>query len=279
MERVTRRARDARPAKATARLTPRDGELLTFLGRCRAAPTDLLAAVFFGDRSTASRRLAKLLALRLVRVCVPALNAPNWYSLSSRGVAWLTARGVDEASLFEARFSVGESLEHLRRINELRAAFVVECRDRPQVSLELFLADHDLRRLAGPSTPAYVPDAIVRLRTAGGVPGYALEVDLGHETATRIAVTKGRATRAIVEAGQPLWGVSPWRPVFVAPSAARLRSVARALDAEGVAPLWLCSEFSRLAEVGVLGEAYLTAAQVVATPRASALLYASSLIT
>ena len=120
-----RRSRRDRPTKRAGRLTERDIELLTFVGRSRVATTEALAMAFFGDRSTCSRRLARLTGAGLLRVQVEHLNAPNLYTLSERAAEHLVAEGIDEDALHVGRFPKREALEHLRHLAELRAAFLV----------------------------------------------------------------------------------------------------------------------------------------------------------
>ncbi len=267
----TRRRRTQNPVKRAGVLTARDLELLTFIGRCRIAPTNAIANAFFSDRSTACRRLARLLGAGLLRVAVPNLSAPNVFSLSERAAELLVAEGEDPEALHVGRFPKREALDHLCYLAELRAAFLVGLRVRADIALTTFLSDHDLRRIAGARTPSYVPDALVQLAGSAGPIGLLYEFDAGHQTAKLIAETKGRATRLAAEALVPLWGLTPWRAVFIAPSAARLRSVARALTDEGAGALWLGTTVDRLAECGVLGAAYGTVSDIVAAERAEPL--------
>lgn len=263
----SRRRRTEKPSRGAGCLTERDLEVLTFIGRSKVATTDVIARAYFSERTTASRRLSRLLGSGLIRVSVQELSQANHYSLSERGADKLVTEGVDEESLHVGRFPRREALEHLRYIAELRAEFLVAVRAQPEIALDLYLADHDLRRLAGSQVPPYVPDALVKLTTSEGAVGLLLEVDCGHETAKLIAETKGRATRLAAAAGAPLWGLAPWRAVFVAPSPARLRSAAQALVAEGAGDCWWGTVMDRLSEVGVLGAAYGSIARIAATPR------------
>lgn len=274
-----RRSRRDRPTRRAGHLTARDIELLTFVGRSRIATTDALAAAFFGDRSTCSRRLARLAGAGLLRVHVEHLNAPNVYYLSERAAEHLVAEGVDEDALHVGRLPKREALDHLRHLAELRAQVMVAVRDRADLTLDLFLADHDLRRVAAGSVPAYVPDALVKLtHVTRGTVGLAWEVDLAHQSARYIADTKGRATVALAATRTPLWGLSTFRPLFLAPTATRLRSVAAALMEVGGDDLWWGTTFEALALVGVFGPAFLSLREVAATPRTEPLVFARGLL-
>lgn len=268
MSTPTRRRRGERSPKRAGELTPRDIEILTFIGRAKAVTTDAIAILYFGDRSTASRRLARLQGAGLVKVHVEHLNAPNWYALTERGAEHLVAYGIDERALHVGRFPRRETLEHLRYLNEFRAALDLAARDHGAVTVETFLSDFDLRRLAGADVPSYVPDFVVSLAREGRSPlGLLGEVDLGNESARFIASTKGRETLAAYQAKAPLWGLARFRVLFLAPSLARLRSVGLALANEGADALWLGTTFDRLREVGPLGFAFAAMSTVAKTTR------------
>jgi hypothetical protein len=64
----------------------RDHQILHAVGRMKFATTTQLTALFFGHPATCSRRLAKLVSLKLLNVFVPHLNAENVYALSPRGL-------------------------------------------------------------------------------------------------------------------------------------------------------------------------------------------------
>lgn len=274
-----RRSRRDRPTKRAGRLTERDIELLTFVGRSRIATTEALAVAFFGDRSTCSRLLARLSGAGLLRVHVEHLNAPNIYYLSERAAELLVGEGVDEDALHVGRLPKHEALEHLRHLAELRAAFLAAVRLHEELTLDLFLADHDLRRMAAGKVPSYVPDALVKVSSrADSQLRLAIEVDLAHQSARYIAETKGRATHALSGSGAPLWGLPTFRPLFLAPTAARLRTVAQALAGEHCADLWWGTTFDRLATEGVLGRAFLTMAEVIALPRTEPLVFTRSVL-
>ncbi|MBI5515266.1 MAG: replication-relaxation family protein [Deltaproteobacteria bacterium] len=269
-EKRTRRRRTEKPARRIGRLTDRDLAILEFVGRCRAVQTTILAALYFGDPSTCSRRLARLVGAGMLRCHVEHLNAANWYTLNERAAEILVAEDVAEESLFTGRLPSAETLEHLERLNEFRAALLLESRDAAHgVTLRTFLADHDLRRLAGAHTPDLVPDAIVQL-AQGNAPtiGLAVEIDLAHYSPRIVAERKGRVTLGLAKAHAPLWGLPDgWRPLFLAPSVARLRTVARALVDEGAGDLWWGTTFELIVERGPLGPAYASMREIAAAPR------------
>lgn len=280
-EKRTRRRRHEKPARQVGRFTDRDLAILQFVGRCRAVQTGILAALYFGDPSTCSRRLARLVGAGMLRCHVVHLNAANWYTLTERAAEILVAEDVAEESLFTGRLPSAETLEHLERLNEFRAALTLACRDEARgVTLRTFLADHDLRRMAGSNTPDLVPDAIVQLARQGApTVGLAVEIDLAHYSPRIVAERKGRVTLALRKAHAPLWGLPDgWRPLFLAPSVARLRPVARALVEEGAGDLWWGATFDLVAERGPCGATFASMAEIAAAPRAEPVPFTRSVL-
>lgn len=275
---LIRRSRTTRPDEHEGRVTPRDAAILEMVGRQKVATTDQIAHLHFGDRSTASRRLARLQGMGLLRVHVPEQNGPNYYSLSKTALAYLVREGVEAESLHVGRPPAREHLEHLRALGDFHALLAAEVALRPGVALDLVLFEHDLRRLSGSPPPPYLPDLIVRLARQGTAIGYAVELDLGGEGAEFFARSKVRETVALARARRPLFGLDRWRPLLVAPTTTRLRSLATATAAEGGGVLWLGTEFDVLRERGALGAAFATAATIAATPRGAALTFTESLI-
>ena len=276
---AVRRTRASKPTRGAGRLTARDIEMLTFIGRARAVTTDAVATLFFGDRSTASRRLARLAGAGLLRVHVSHLNDPNWYVLTDRGATALAADGIDPDTLFPGRLPKRDALDHLRHLTDFRVAVLLACRARPEVTLKVFLADHDLRRLAGTSTPPLVPDAIVEFERPACAPLMLLvEIDLAQESAAFFATTKGVYTRDAAKTRTPHWGMARWRPIELAPTETRLRSLARALANVGADTLWLGTTFGTLQAVGVFGAAFATMAAVSATLKEESLRFPLRLV-
>lgn len=275
-----RRSRNVRPKVDAVRLTERDSEILHAVGRMKVVTSHELAALFFGDRSTASRRLARLVGAGLLKVRLLDLNHPNLYVLTRKGFDLLVAEGTDPDALHLGAVRRGEGLEHLLRLNDVRVALELEARTHPGVALDVFLADHDLRRAAGANPRAYIPDALVRLRRPppAFALGLAIEVDLGTEAPSVVATTKGAETFALAKHRTPLWGLDRWRIIFVAPSEKRLRSVARALHEAGVGSFWFGSDMERIRATGLLGPSWLSMTAIQAAPSDSALPYGRAVV-
>jgi hypothetical protein len=276
---LIRRSRTARPKERAGKLTPRDVEILTTVGRQKVATTHQLTHLYFGDCSTASRRLARLVGMGFLKVAIQDLNSPNLYLLTKKGHAALVHEGVDEESLHLGRLPAREHLEHLCALGDFHVLLAGEVAAREGLELNLMLFEHDLRRLSGSPPPDYLPDLIVRLAQAHTPSiGYAVEIDLGAESAEFIARTKVRTTVALARERRPLFGLDRWRPVLVTSSAVRLRNLAAAIVAEGGGNLWLCTEFARLQSSGVLGSSFATASTVHETPRGETLSYPLQLV-
>lgn len=282
---MLRRCRNERPALRGYRVGERDREILRGIGRMKFARTSSIRSLFFGDPSTCSRRMAKLVALNLCAVFVPSLNAENVYSLTPRGRALLLAEGVDESEIHLGRTPSPASLDHLLAINAIRVALVVACRARTDVSIDLFLSDLDLRRVSGFSTARYQPDALVRLVVDDNdaAPsersiGLTVEWDAGTESPRYFAEHKGKVLRELHTAGEPCWGLAPWRPILVAPTVRRLRALAGPLAAEGDGAFWLGTDLATLNTVGALGPAFATIATVAETPRGAPVQWSVSLL-
>lgn len=276
---LIRRSRTERPEEREGRLTPRDLELLTTVGRQKVATTDQLTLLYFGDRSTASRRLARLVGMGFLKVAVQNLNTSNLYLLTKKGYVTLVREGVEAESLHLGRMPASEHLEHLRALGDFHAMLAGGLAAHEGLSLDLLLFEHDLRRLSGSPPPEYLPDLLVRLVRPNMSPlGLAVEIDLGGEAVEFVARTKARVTVALARERKPLFGLDRWRALVVAPARARLRSLAAAIAAEGGGGLWLATDFARLQEVGVFGAAFATCAAVAATPRTNAVTFPLSLI-
>ncbi len=243
-----RRARDARPEPNRYRITERDHELLHAIGRMKHATTNQIAALFFGHVTAATRRIAKLFALGLLAVHCQDLNAPNLITLTAKGEKLLVSRGAARSELHIAR-RVERRDDHLRVVNDLRVGLVLAGRTRPDVRLDLYLADHDLRRTLGRAarTAEYIPDAIVRLVPAAGRALHlVVEVDLGTEWKAHL-VAKVRAVHELASAHAPVYGLAfPWRPLVLAPSIARARAIARVIGEEHGGDFWALGLIERV---------------------------------
>jgi hypothetical protein len=259
-------------------LTDRDRAILHAVGRMAQATTDQLCRLFFSEVSTASRRLAKLVAASLLDVHVCDPSAPNVYTVSPRGLRLLTASGADALELHRSR--VGRHLdEHLRAINDVRVEFVLAARRHSALQVDAFHADLDLRRAAGTQIPAFLPDAVVELSLAWGHLALVLEVDTGSEGASVFA-GKVDATVSLWRANGKCWGAAPgsWRPAVFVPTENRARALAKAIVEHGGGPLWLMAEAPRVRQAGMVGAVFATAEAVAATPRQRTLSYVGSLV-
>ncbi|MCB9637090.1 MAG: replication-relaxation family protein [Sandaracinus sp.] len=204
------------------------------------ATTNQLAALFFGHVTAATRRIAKLFALGLLAVHCLDLNAPNLITLTPRGEKHLVGRGAARSELHVAR-RVDRIDEHLRVVNDLRVGLVLAARTRSDLSLDLYLADHDLRRTLGRAarTAEYIPDALVRLVLATGrVLHLVVEVDLGTEWRAHL-VAKVRTVHELAGQHAPAYGLAfPWRPLVLAPTYTRARAIARLIGEEHGGDFW-----------------------------------------
>ncbi len=274
-----RRSRETRPKVEVLRLTERDIDILHAVGRMKVATSAQLARLFFGDPSTASRRLARIVGAGLLKVRVLDLNRPNLYVLTRRAVDLLVEQGSDAGALHVGAVRRGEGLDHLTEINEVRVTLELEARQGSGVSVRVFLADHDLRRAAGANPRAYIPDALVELDRPPPHPaiGLAVEVDLGSE-APSILAAKARETLTLASARTPLWGLSRWRVTLVAPSERRLRSIARAVTEVGAGAFWFGSDRERIGRTGFLGRSWLSMRAVAEAPASAPLPYSRSIV-
>ena len=273
-----RRSRATPPERRDVRVMARDLDILTTVGRMGCATTEHVTRLWFGDPSTGSRRLAKLVAARFLRVHLGRLDEPNGYVLTERGVEVLERHDVDVATLHRSK--VGRSLDaHLRALNDVRVEFVLAER-AGLFRVEAFHADLDLRRAVSGKMPRYLPDAIVEITPCRGEPlALFVEIDLGTESATTFA-SKVRVTVEADADGAELWGVMPgsWIPVAIAPTPGRVRSLARAIMGAGGSDLWYLSEFGRFREHGAGGVVLARPEDVLQTRRGEEIPYRGRLV-
>ncbi|MCZ7681201.1 MAG: replication-relaxation family protein [Sandaracinaceae bacterium] len=210
------------------------------MGRMKVASTRHLRG-FFGDRSTLTRRVARLFGAGYVAVWHPSQNRENRIALTERGLRLAVAHGYAADDLHVGRRGERDDV-HLDRLNDIRIALVLASRDRSDVQVVEFVADHDLRRALGVRAArrdVVIPDALVVLTAPGYEIRVALELDLGSETA-RQWTRKVRATVERYRQGGDLLGLAhPWRPLLVAPAERRLRHLARVTTDEGGGELWI----------------------------------------
>lgn len=256
-------------------MTARDLGILRAIGRMKVATTHQIVLIFALLSSVASRRLAKLVALGCLAVAVADMNAPNLYFLTEAGRVLLADAGMDEGDLHVAR-PVPRLDPHLRALNDLRVALTVAQRRRNDVLTTLFLADHDLRRADGSN--AYIPDAVVVIEEEGAGPVRLLiEVDLGGERASQFA-SKIETTVALARAGRAVWGLPhPWRPVLLAPTVQRLRTLAGQITRGGGGELWIGGVLGSVV-TDPLGAVFATAAMVASAASVDAVRFPGRLV-
>jgi hypothetical protein len=273
-----RRSRMVRPSARSYPVTDRDREILFAVGRMGQATADQIRRLFFGcDRSTALRRLAKLVALRLLDVRACHLEEPNVYILAPKARVLLVSSGIGANEIHRSK--VGRHLDvHVRMLNDLRLELFLACRRRADITLEAFHGDLDLRRAGGSPPPTYLPDAIAEMITPAGPLALVIEVDTGFEGRS-VFRSKVETTVALWRAAQPCWGApaGTWSPVVFVPTPTRARSLARAIAEAGGGALWSVAEFDRLREVGVLGPILALAGDIVAIPRGLPILYGGTI--
>ncbi len=258
-----RRSRDERPVKGKYRVTERDLDILRAVGRMKVATTEQLRKLFFADPSTASRRLSKLSAMRLLTATVADLNRPNLYVLTEAGRDLLVEVGVEAEDLHVAR-PVPRIDPHLTALNDLRLALTIASRSRSGVEVTRFVADHDLRRVDG--TSPYIPDALVVIEVEGAAAvRLVVEIDRGGERAAQFA-PKIETTVALARAGRAVWGLAaPWRPVLLVPTASRLRTLASGIVRGGGGELWIGGLIDMVV-ADPFGPIFATASMIEKTP-------------
>lgn len=221
-------------------VTPRDVEVLAAVGRMKVASTRHLR-VFFGDRSTLTRRVARLFGAGYLTVWHPNQNRENRIALTARGLLLAVAHGFAADELHVGRRGDRGDV-HLDRLNDIRIALVLASRARPEVQVTEFTSDHDLRRALGVRAArrdVVIPDALVVIASPGYELRIALELDLASETGRQWS-RKVRATVERYRQGGDLLGLAhPWRPLLVAPTEQRLRHLARVTNDEGGGELWI----------------------------------------
>ena len=291
-----RRSRIDRPSTRMARVTERDLELLRALGRMRLATTSQIKRLFFAEENEGSwpragaasatgaanssarhprpkgytattKRLAKLNSLGLLRVHVLDLNTENLYGLTEKGRTLLVAEGMSADELHVQRSILREDA-HLVAVNDVRVALVLALRSRPDVRVEFFFADHDLKRQVlqeHRKLPRYLPDALIQIVPAGAESlSLVLELDLGSEHRKQFA-PKVVTTVEHARAGRPLWGLPRFRPLLLAEGESRLRYLAEVIVKGGGGELWLLADLENFLR-SPFGMVVTSAAAVAATP-------------
>lgn len=209
------------------------------VARMRGPTSPQLARLFVNTPSALHRRVRALHALGLVRVHALAPNMPNIVTLTRRGAELAEQHGLSPDEVHVARYVLCRD-PHAELIGDLRVAYVLLARRRTDLEIEVFLSDHDMRRAVGHAARnAYVPDAIVALRVRGEPITLAYEIDRGFEPGSELR-RKAETTVALANAGRPLYGFTPWRPVLLATSERRVRTLSRHVVEAGGGALWAC---------------------------------------
>jgi hypothetical protein len=207
----------------------------------KVATTSQVTRLFFPGKIPALRRLGKLHALKLIHVHVAGMNSENLYRITDAAMTLLVERGVDAARLHQGAVPKrAQDVAHLRAINDVRVGLVLAARRAAGASVELYEADHDLRRFAGPATPVYVPDALAEVSLSSETRRFVVEVDLGTENTTYFAREKAGHVAALSRAKAACWGLPwPWTPLLFASSDRRLRGLAAAIHSVGGGAPWI----------------------------------------
>src|SRR5262249_48298144 len=151
-------------------------DIIEALAKTRFLTTSQLARLFFGSsRSSANKRLRKLLALGLVRVWVRSLSEDNIYSLAMPGLSLLKKTQSDEDSPnATAPRGLDGNIGHLLAINDVRIALAVGLEERGG-ELSWWRSDWDLR---AHGKSRVISDALFGIKWAGSQEQvFALEVD------------------------------------------------------------------------------------------------------
>ena len=156
---------------------------------------------------------------------------------------------------------------------------ITACRGLDGGAVTVFEADHDLRRFAGRSTPAYVPDAIVEIAVDTECLGFVFEVDTGTEGAAYFARGKATAVLALQRARAACWGLAaPWQAVVVAPTARRLQSLASEVAKIGGAEAWLAGTLDTLACADILEARFALLPEILAFASATKVAFTHPLL-
>ena len=264
---LVRRSRDCPPVKRRVLLGERDLKILRAIGRMQFATTAQIRACFFSGATATVRRLGKLVASGLLKVHVPCLAGENVYGLSAKGVDTVIARcEADEEEIHRGTGAPRSGLAHAIAINDLRVALTLACRSDPQLSVELFLSDADLRRQTGARVPPSIPDALVVLVHGGRRLEWVVEIDLGTEPASFVAATKGRLWAALRERRASFFGLNRWQPLLLAPDLRRLRHLARALATVGACDFVIAGLLPELSGSWVSGQGFAPLSGILARP-------------
>lgn len=175
-----RQARTKRRGDVRVELSERDRALLRALARFRLVRTSDLVALVFGNvrRDTAAARLRRLFDAGYLDVRAHDRAEENLYSLGRAGRQFIEADGVEQG-----RVPRGEVSHHLAVVSVwVEIAKAAEA--SPELRLDLFRPDWEIRERLGERRSSVVPDALVKVTLTGPIEQgvrFALEVDRGTE--------------------------------------------------------------------------------------------------
>jgi hypothetical protein len=238
-----------RPAMA---LTDRDCDVIRMVNDCRALTTDQIGALFFGSRSTAQYRLARLFQHEFLErhflsvVSDGPSKSPAIYTIGKRGAQILIRRfGYDRRQLrLPKRGTVGwHLLEHLLTVNDVRVAVTLAARQQGY-TLETWLDETTFRanpdyvtltgkRAKGQKKPVF-PDGYFCLQTPHGKARFFVEVDRGTELLSKFA-PQIAVYEAYVDSGQyqARFQAKSLRVLILTISERRLRNLQRVTEKMG----------------------------------------------
>jgi hypothetical protein len=252
-------------------LTERDCELIRMVNDCRLLRTDQIAALFFGSRSTAQYRLARLFQHEFLErhflsvVSGAPGKSPALYTIGKRGAQTLVERyGYERGDLrLPKRGTLGWHLvEHLLAVNDVRVAITCAAR-QDGLTLETWLDETTFR-----AQPEYVtvtdqrgkthqkpvfPDGYCCLQTPHGTARFFLEVDRGTEPLAKFS-PQIAIYEAYVASGQyhARFQAKSLRILVVTTTARRLHNLLRVTQQVGGKRKYWFTTFDRITAQSVL---------------------------
>ncbi len=265
--RLPRHRRVAERDRPPMQLTERDCEVIRMVNDCRMLSTDQIVALFFGSRSTAQFRLARLfqhefLERHFLSVVAGAPGkSPALYTVGKRGVQVLVDRfGYDRSQVRRSRrATLGWHLvDHLLAVNALRVTITLAARQQG-MTLETWLDETVFR-----GQPDYViltdrrgrkhkkpvfPDGYFCLQTPRGKARFFLEADRGTEALAKFA-PQIAVYQEYMASGQyqARFHARSLRILIVTSTERRLKSLMRVTEKVGGDETYWFTTFERVAE-------------------------------
>lgn len=215
---------------------PRDLEIAYAVGRMGLVAIGDVFPLWYGSPHTCRFGFGRLARLGLLRrLPRPNVISPAWFSLTDRGLSWTAEQsGCDERELRTVPSARDCSLGSMSMRNRFWASLILACRRCPEIRLERFAPEWELRP-ARPADVHAVPDAVVSLARPD-VTGerrcvWMVEVD---NTTERLSVWRKKAAQyAELRIGGRLYGYPDWQLLAIVPSLRRACSVSAAVAAGG----------------------------------------------